>query len=669
MRRVAVIFILLALTASCAKSRRNVILISIDTLRADRLGKRTPNLDAIAQESGVYRNAWSHCPLTLPSHLTIFTGLLPPEHGVRDNAGYRFDAKAHPTLASLFHEKGYATGAAVSAYVLRASTGAASGFDDYDDAIGMIEGAPTGALQRRGALTEEIAERWVESHRDKRFFYFLHLYEPHSPYTPTYDDDVAEADRVVGKFTSFLKKRGIWDDAVVVVLSDHGEGLMDHGEQEHGVLLYREALQVPLLIKLPRGRAHGEVGELVQLADVAPTILDAAGIDAPKSMSGRSLLRNRAERPHYAESLFPRIHLGWSELRSVVSGGMQYIDAPRPELYDLTRDPAERHDVSAENRRAVASMRAIPAMLGARFTQPDAIDPEEAKKLASLGYVSAGSSANPNIDPKDHIADLEILRKRGTSDVAAMEALLARNPYWSDLRDQLGEEYDRRGEYAKAARVYQDGMAATPRFAGQFAVSAASSLLDANQIDAALPLAQFAVERNAPGAELVAGEIALVRGELPQAIAHAQNAEREPSDRAQALFIEARVAVARKDYATALALLGKSEETAKATQASLPERFHTVAGDVLAHVGRVADAKREFELSVREDPHDVQAYGDLALVQFMSGDRAGVEATFETMVRENPSRAAYDFAASSVAKWGDAAGAAKWRARAAMIGR
>jgi len=629
----------------CAKSRPPVILISIDTMRADRLGPHTPNLAALARESTVYRNAWSHCPLTLPSHLTIFTGLLPPEHGVRDNAGYRFDAKAHETLASILHANGYRTGAAISAYVLRAATGASDGFDDYDDAIGMVEGAPTGALQRRGAITEAIAEKWIASHDAEPFFYFLHLYDPHAPYTPTYDADVAEADRVVGTFVQFLKKRGVWDRAIVVVLSDHGEGLMDHGEQEHGVFLYREALQVPLLIKQPRGRSHGEVAELAQLSDVAPTILDSARIAIPCTMSGVSLLRHRQSRPLYAESLFARIHLGWSELRSIVNGSMQMIDAPKPELYDLDRDPRETRNIAADNRRALAELRRTLSTFGSRFTEPDAISAEEAKKLGSLGYVNGGVSANPTLDPKEHIADLETLRKLKPDDVASMEPLLARNPYWSDLRDQLASAIDRSGDHARAASVYEAGITATPRLAPQFALSAASSYADARQLDRALPLAQFAASHDAPGAELLLGEIALARGELPQAVAHAQNAERDAADRPHAYFLEARVAAARHDYASALAMIEKCAATARATGASLPARFHYVAGDVYAHSGRASDAKHELEAEIASDPHDVQAYADLALLAWIAGDRGAAEQTIDAMIRANPTPDTRAFAA------------------------
>src|SRR6266550_1326633 len=192
LKRVATILILIAAACRRAPERPPIILISIDTLRADHLapyggrGTRTPNIDALARE-GVVCEAWSQVPLTLPSHLTILTGLLPPEHGVRDNAGYRFDANAHVTLAASLRAHGYRTGAAVSAYVLRASSGIASGFDFYDDAIGMVDGAPLGALRRDGRETERIAEAWIAAHASEPFFFFLHLYEPHAPYDPTYD--------------------------------------------------------------------------------------------------------------------------------------------------------------------------------------------------------------------------------------------------------------------------------------------------------------------------------------------------------------------------------------------------------------------------------------------------------------------------------------------------
>jgi choline-sulfatase len=666
-KRLAAALLILAL-AACAKreSRPPVIVISIDTLRSDHVGAyggrtATPNIDALARESLLCRSAWSHCPLTLPSHLSIFTGLLPPEHGVRDNVGYRFDAKGHPTLATVLKGNGYRTGAAVSAYVLRAGTGAEAGFDDYDDAIGIVDGAPVGALQRAGEVTERIAEGWIGAHEQEPFFYFLHLYEPHTPYTPTYDADVAQADALVGRFLGYLKARKLYERAVIVLLSDHGEGLGDHGEDEHGVFLYREALQVPLMIKLP-GQAPRVLEQPVQLADVLPTVLDAVGIAPPAAIRGRSFLEQQsAPEAIYAESLYPRLHLGWSELRSVVRQQRQLIEAPRGELFDLHADPAERRNLATEDRRSYNELKAVLAGYGAHFTAPEAIDPEEAKKLAALGYVSAGAGEEgPLPDPKDRIADLArlkaiaALRQQGDprAAIAAMEPLLAQNPRWSDLRDQLGAAYEAVGEAARAVTVYEGGITATPKLAGPFALSAATALLDLRRFPEAEAHARFAATAGAPGAHLLLGELALARGDLAAADEEAVVAGKTRSQSVHALFLKARVAGARHDYAQTVELAMRAREEQTRTGASLPRRFHYVLADGLAHLNRLPEAKREFEAEIVAEPHDVQAYADLALVQMIGGDRAGAGATLDRLIAADPAPEVARFAAQSRAKWG-----------------
>src|SRR5437899_512311 len=296
--------LLLALVVTgCHRAPSNqtpVILISIDTLRSDHLpaygyhGVDTPNIDALRADSILFERAYSHVPLTLPSHTTMFTGSLPATNGVRDNLGFRL-APTVPTLPDLLKKNGYATGAAVSAFVLRRETGIARGFDDYDDQIDPANsGANVGRVQRDGGDTEEIAKRWIRAHARKPFFYFLHLYEPHTPYDPPepyrsryqlkYDGEIARADAIVGDFISFLKASGVYDDAAILLLSDHGEGLHDHGEAEHGIFVYREALQVPLMLKLPRQREHGKsVATPVQLSDVFPTICAITGTAAPRT--------------------------------------------------------------------------------------------------------------------------------------------------------------------------------------------------------------------------------------------------------------------------------------------------------------------------------------------------------------------------------------------------
>jgi hypothetical protein len=281
-----------------------VILISIDTLRADHLpvyGYRsgaTPVLDALSRDGVVLEEAYSHCPLTLPAHASLFTGLLPPHHGVRDNLGFTLNG-AQRTLAARFKGAGWRTGGAVSAFVLRASTGIAQGFDFYDDAV-EIEGAPDSisSMRRDGAAAVEALGRWVDLQPDRRFFAFLHLYEPHAPYAPPeryrllgqpYDGAIAYADELLGRFLDRLKRRNLFDGALVAVVSDHGEGLWDHGEAEHGILLYREALHVPFVLRLPHGGGKGRrVGATVALVDVPATLLDLAGLPAG-GMDGSTL--------------------------------------------------------------------------------------------------------------------------------------------------------------------------------------------------------------------------------------------------------------------------------------------------------------------------------------------------------------------------------------------
>jgi arylsulfatase A-like enzyme len=260
-----------------------VILISIDTLRADHLpaygykGVETPHLDALRRDAVLFTNAYTPTPLTFPAHSSLLTGLLPGQHGIRDNVGYSLDAGKIargelPFLPQILHGKGYATGGAVSAYVLLGRNGLKTGFDFYEDSIELQTNRGLGGLQRPGGETLRLSMDWLRGAAEKPFFFFFHIYEPHTPYAPPepfatryaaspYDGDIAAADAIVGELIAELKRLDAYDRAIVVLLSDHGEGLGQHGEEEHGVLLYREAIHVPLLLKLPEGARAGETSE------------------------------------------------------------------------------------------------------------------------------------------------------------------------------------------------------------------------------------------------------------------------------------------------------------------------------------------------------------------------------------------------------------------------
>lgn len=279
--------------------------------------------------------------------------------------------------------------------------------------------AALGLVQRAGDETASVAVEWIERRSDRPLFFLLHLFEPHSPYEPPepsqyaanpYDGEIAAADRIVGEFLHRLRSIGLYDRAAIILISDHGEGLDDHGEPEHGVFLYREAIHIPLILKLPASARKGEVIDApVGMTDVAATILALSGMESPAGLHEKSLLgaidRDRAI---FSETMYPRIHFGWSELRSLVDATHHFIEAPRSELYDLRDDPQEKRNIAGDDRRRAAAMRAAVAPYRHEFSPSGAIDPEEASRLAALGYLGSGTKdpGTPLPDPKEKIGTL-----------------------------------------------------------------------------------------------------------------------------------------------------------------------------------------------------------------------------------------------------------------------
>ena len=359
-----------------------VILISIDTLRADHLPQygygavETPNIDALARDGVVFEHAWSHCPMTLPSHVSMLTGELPTTHGVRNNLGFRYEPAKHQSISQRLQRAGYATGAAVSAYVLRGETGLRDAFQWYDDAIDASPGARFRDYQRSGFTTTSLAKRWIDSIGTKPFFLFLHLYEPHVPYEPpepfrsryanAYDGEIATADAIVGDLIRHLKQRSLYDNAIIVLTSDHGEGLGDHGEAQHSILLYTETIRVPLIVKLPHREKGGTRSATpAALSDIAPTIASLVHLE-PVKTDGVDLFGELPEsRLIYAETVYPYVQLGWSNLSAIINGPLHYIQGPRSELYDAVTDPYERIDVIAGHRRDAALFRAATGEISA----------------------------------------------------------------------------------------------------------------------------------------------------------------------------------------------------------------------------------------------------------------------------------------------------------------
>lgn len=663
-----------------------VVLISIDTLRADHLPAygysqvATPHLDAFRRDSILFRNAYSHVPLTLPSHATLLTGKLPADNGVRDNLGYRLES-ASDSLPQLLRAHGYATAAAVSSYVLRGETGLRSLFDDYDDAIPFRPGVVLGDVQRRGEETAAVAEKWIDAHRDRPFFYFLHVFEPHAPYDPPepfrsrysnrYDGEIATVDDVVGRFLEHLKSIGVYDRAIVVLLSDHGEGLGDHGEQEHGVFLYRESIHVPLMIKLPKGAAsNATVDAPVGLIDVLPTIASLTGATIPAAARGKVLLGELPERRIFSESMYGRLHFGWSELRSLVDREHHFIDAPAPELYRLANDEHERENVLQNERRVYASFRKDIEPYRAALHAPGNVSAEEAKKFAALGYSTGRSeSTGPLPDPKEHIGELALFNE-ATSLIATLQydraivslrALLQKNPRFSDALFRLASAYEATGKFEDAANTYRELLRANPSMTEQVALALGANYLNLGRLDEAKAHAELAITRNPGGAHLLLGRIALARNDLRDAEREARAASADEHYAGEAALLGADVLAKQRKYEAALALLNDAKRTASLRNLELAR------ADALMHLGRVDEAVAAFREEMRLFPDNRDAYANLAAVYLLQQRAADAESVFQSLVTANPTRASYILAAETFEQLGQRAAGASWRARAAAV--
>lgn len=672
-----------------------VVVISVDTLRSDHLpfygygGVETPALSALRSESILFERAYAEVPLTLPSHASLFTGLLPSAHGIHDNLGYGLKPGA-TTLAEVLRKAGYATGGAVSSVVLNGGSGVGRGFDFWEDAVEPR--APTQALsrvQRTGTATEALLAGWLERQAGERLFAFLHLYEPHTPYEPPepfrtryalrpYDGEIAAADAIVGTFLARLKKKGIWDRAIVVFLSDHGEGLGEHGEDEHGVFLYRWALQVPLLVKLPGGKGAGtSVAAPVALTDLFGTLASAVGVaDAPRREGSVSLLEladgaPAPDRRLFAESFYPRLHFGWSDLASLLDARWHYVDAPRAELYDLLADPAEKNDLSAGLPPAFRSLRIEVGSRRASYEGPQDVDPEQKAKLASLGYLTSGATAGsgPLPDPKDQIDVVRDLKRgsglfhsgRYEESLRVFGALLEKNPRMLDVWDLKSQALQKLGRNEDALAALKTGIGHSPEGATHYLVAVASLCVQMGRLDEALANAELARDRGDPGADDVLSRVHLARKDYAAAAAAARAAiDRRPNRRLPYLVL-ARVAIAKGDLPGALRTLDQvAEMTAKGEGIPL-SGYHYLRGDVLGRMDRLDEARRELQEEVRLFPPNLDAWTSLAALEASRGSVPDLRRTIEEMVAANPGVPAHLAAIKTLAVVGDVEGAAYWR--------
>jgi choline-sulfatase len=428
-----------------------VLIVTIDTLRADHLGcygyERigTPNIDRLAREGAIALDATAPAPITRPSHVSIFTGLYPAQHGIRDNIS-RALALDIPTLAEAFKAAGFDTAGFVSSIVLSAQSGLGRGFDQFSDRFDLGADAADEArfldiLEKRGDVAVGDAIAWLERHAKARTFVWVHLYDPHAPYEPPepyasryadrpYDGEVAWSDELIGRLDAALTRLGIRDRTLMALTADHGEALGEHGELVHGFFLYQPTLRVPLLFRGPGIRPGTRIHPVATSVDLFPTLIDLAGIRTPNTahaLAGRSLaplLRGTVatigDAPAFAESLTPRLHYGWSDLRSVRDGRWKFILAPRSELYDLARDPNEQHNLAETEPTRTRALRAVlehhlesesAASVRSTSAQTADIPPDLVQKLAALGYASGSTPDRPSsgADPKDKVEEYKVL--------------------------------------------------------------------------------------------------------------------------------------------------------------------------------------------------------------------------------------------------------------------
>src|SRR6266571_3217362 len=495
------IFFWLATSASLAAgspqkqaSTPNVFLVTIDTLRADHVRCygdehiQTPALDSLAKDGFRFQQAFTPSPITNTSHATILTGLLPSSHGVTDFAVAL--AASHPTLAELLKKKGYQTAAFVGAVILDSKTlapGFDRGFDFYDN---FPQHSPSnlrwGRVERRGMDVVHRAQTWLAAHPAGPHFVWVHLYDPHDPYEPPapysltykdrpYDGEIAYADSALANFVAYVKKQGWYENSVVIVVGDHGEGLGEHHENTHGIFLYDSTTHVPLIVKPPGRNSSKTVSEQVRTTDILPTVLDILRVPLPARLDGESLKpyfasTKNAERTALGETDYP-LRFGWAPLRSVRQEGFKFIEAPRPELYNLKADPGELQNVYQPWDQSVRKYREIltavrakspPAAPSAGTVGKGTLD--ELKALGYLGPADAGSSTNvpePSLlpDPKDKIEEQNLLHtammasedNRLAEARTALEKVLQLNPKSPTALVQLGELEFQSGNYAKAA--------------------------------------------------------------------------------------------------------------------------------------------------------------------------------------------------------------------------
>jgi arylsulfatase A-like enzyme/Flp pilus assembly protein TadD len=642
-------------------------LITIDTLRADHVGcygaqtVKTPTLDALAHDGVVFERAISQVPLTWPSHAVILTGTYPFQNGVQDFTGQPL-AQQFRTVSQAFQKSGYATGAVVSAFVLDRSWGLARGFDFYDDAFAAetFEQKDVGLVDRRAGESVAHAIAWLKTTSRRPFFLWLHLYDPHSPYDPPepyrseyrshlYDGEIAYADHELGNLVSWLKQNHLYDSSLIVALSDHGESLGEHGEDEHGFFVYNATVHVPLIVKPPAGSgiAAGRYVEPVETTAVAPTLLQLAGVKDPvdkiyaqfqshallgtilgtKNPAGSQAVNQTPRDPAYSETFYPFSSFGWSPLHALESERFHFIEAPRPELYDIESDPGETRNIAAQQPATVAVLREkLQALLAHNpFARQNAgagnLSPDAQEKLRALGYFGFRAAVSPEslkqglADPKDKLWEFNSIlkaedafqRKEDEQAEALLTEVQQRDPQIYVIPFLLGESALRRQNWERAADQLQRCLELNPNFDNAM-TGLARALAKLGRADEAKSWLNKALQSNPQnyrawyqmGLLDAGGDPAAAQSAYEKTIAIQPNFSAGQRELGMRLFQQ-------KDYAAAAPHLEKTIGLGLEDA-----RLHNFLGICYNRTNRTFKAVREFQRAIELDPKLAEAHLNLA---------------------------------------------------------
>lgn len=649
------------LLPACGADRdpRNLMVVTMDTTRADRLGcygrssAMTPNLDRLAEEGFLFLHCSTAVPLTTPSHSTIFTGMYPPAHGVRDNGLFVLPEHV-TTLAELMKGAGRATGAAVGSFPVTREFGLAQGFDYFNDHITVAEEDFRGRRQvpSRGVFFDERPAPWVndailpwlDEHMDQPFFAWIHYWDPHQPHIPPppfsetfandlYQGEIAYADQALGALLERLRRSGSYDRTVIVVVGDHGEGCGEHNEETHSMLLYDATIRVPLIIRVPGWEGGQRIRQRVGTVDILPTLAELFNLSLPAGVQGRSLVQAmRGEGDdatgtgsYYAETLSPRLSQGWGELRALIDGSYKYVHGPRPELYDLDSDPGELTNLLHEEPEVAEAMRSRLADTISRIASDRSVeaavtpDQDTLERLAALGYISAGGEEPASLReelrddgeaPQDRVGDNSLVSAAKQqifreNYLAAKESALrlveldADNPYYQGM---LATAYLGLGQAEEAARIAEQVENVVPQNEGVF-LQAAVQLFNAGLEQRAVELARKLESASPSGpAHYIVGEMYATLGDV--------DSYRKQLERA--LAADASYLPARLSLAILLAQLGESDAAEAEFERLLADSpLHVLGrtnyGIFLAHSGQLGQAASQLERAVRLSPTYWQA--------------------------------------------------------------